>query len=673
MHDIQHTVLPLIEQFSSYAAFIAFASSFGETLIGVGWFLPGSTILLVMGVLAGQGYLNIATVMAFGILGAWLGDSGNFYLGKHYGVIFLRKPQLHFSGSLIKKAHIFLNSHGAKSVFFSRFIPGLKETVPFLAGSARMDRSKFLIWNFLGAIGWSFEFTGTGYLFSSSLSLAQTWMDRSAVVIATLVGIILILWILKRFLQTNIPVALLVFAGIRKGFVQSRPVLRFIARYPKTIAFVKQRFNHNRFTGFSLTVLVVSFGYVLVLFSGIIEDFLSRDSIVYVDHIIANLMFQWRTHGLIDFFTWVTYFGRGPVVAAVVLVVAILFLLHRRYDDLIAFFVSLSGSLIFLWLGKLAFHRPRPDIALYLESSYSFPSGHATIAVSLYGFLGYLLIHYGSTLRAKLNIFFATTVFILGIGFSRIYLGEHYFSDVYAGFLLGTLWVIIGVTVLKWMKYHSVFPYKKPVTYSKALSSFLVIVVSISVLVYLYIFPYRLAIHKPVLPATIQSLQHYFSQENNRFTRNLIGIQSRPIGIIVFGAINPCAVLKKKGWSKLPETKLTQPPLFWHTYDPLCRLSKKGDNNLYLLDIWKTNLYYRGSKIYIASSDALVGKQWDIIPLYLTDFSKARDYVVSDLVRVLAPLKIKTISLVPPAIRKHLNGREYFDDGKAVLVREKRR
>jgi len=673
MHDIQHTVLPLIEQFSSYAAFIAFASAFGETLIGVGWFLPGSTILLVMGVLAGQGYLNIATVMAFGILGAWLGDSFNYHLGKRYGLDLLQKPQLHLPASTIEKAHNFLNSYGAKSVFFSRFLPGLKETIPFLAGSAQMDRKKFVVWNFLGAIGWSFEFIGIGYLFSSSVSLAQALMERSAVVIFVLVGVILILWVFKRFLQANIPMILLVFAGMRDGFVQSRPVKNFIIHYPKTVSFIKKRFDHNRFTGFPLTILVFVFGYVLGLFGGIIEDFLSKDSIVYVDHIIANLMYQWRADGLIDFFTWVTYLGRGPVVVAVVLVVVILFLLYRRYNDLIAFFVSLSGSLIFLWLGKLAFHRPRPDIALYFEPTYSFPSGHATIAVSLYGFLGYLLIYYSSTLRAKLNIFFATTLLILGIGFSRIYLGEHYFSDVYAGFLLGTLWVIIGVTVLKWMKYHSIFPKKKPVAYSEAFSSVLVVVVSISVLVYLYIFPYRLAIHKPVLPVSIKSLQHYFSQENNRFTRNLIGIQSRPIGIIVSGAINPCVVLQKRGWSRLPETKLTQSPLFWHAHDPLCRLSKKSDSYLYLLDIWKTNMRYRNSQLYVIASDALIGKQWGIIPLYLTNFPKARDYVVNDLVHALAPVKIETISLAPPAIRKHFNTKEYFDDGKAVLVTEEKR
>ena len=673
MNNIQHTVLPLIEQFSSYAAFIAFFSAFGETLIGIGWFLPGSTILLIMGVLAGQGYLNIVTVMIFGILGAWLGDSVNYQLGKRYGLELLQKPQLHLPASTIEKAHAFLNSHGAKSVFFSRFLPGLKETVPFLAGSVQMDRRKFLIWNFLGAIGWSFEFIATGYLFSSSLALAQAWMDRSAIVIATLVGVIVILWLLKRFLQTNIPTALLVFAGIRKGFMQSRPVQRFIAKHPKIIAFISERFNHNRFTGFPLTLLVLSFGYVLILFGGIIEDFLSKDSIIYVDHIIANLMYQWRTDGLINFFTWITYLGREPVVATVILLVVILFLLYRRYNDLIAFFISISGSLIFLWLGKLAFHRPRPNIALYFEHTYSFPSGHATIAVSLYGFLGYLLIHYSPTLRTKLNIFFTTTILIFAIGFSRIYLGEHYLSDVYAGFLLGTLWVIIGITLFKWIKYRSIFTNKQPMQYSKAISSLLLVSVSISLLVYLYKFPYRYAIHKPVLPVAIKSLSHYFSDENNRFTRNLIGLQSRPISIIVSGKINPCRVFQKRGWHKMLKTKLTQPPIFWHAHEPLCRLSKKSNDSIYLTDIWQTNLHYNNTQLYVIASDALVGKQWDIIPLYSTNLPKARDYTLNDLIHTIAPVKVKTITLAPPAIRKHFNTKEYFDDGKAVVVIEKKR
>ncbi|HHD74987.1 MAG TPA: hypothetical protein ENL00_04110 [Nitratifractor sp.] len=79
MDYIQNTIIPLLQQYGSYSAIIAFLAAFGETLLGLGWLLPGSTILLVMGLLAGQVYLNISTVLIFGILGAWIGDSVNYY------------------------------------------------------------------------------------------------------------------------------------------------------------------------------------------------------------------------------------------------------------------------------------------------------------------------------------------------------------------------------------------------------------------------------------------------------------------------------------------------------------------------------------------------------------------------------------------------------------------
>lgn len=670
MHDIQHVILPFIEKFSSYDALIAFMSAFGETLIGLGWLLPGSTILLVMGVLAGQGYMDITVVMSFGILGAWLGDSTNYYLGKRYGTVLLHKPQLHIPESNIKKAHDFLNSYGAKSVFFSRFIPGLKETIPFLAGSAQMDRKKFVVWNFLGAIGWSIEFIGIGYLFSSSISLAQALMERSVVVISILVGFILILWILKRFLQANIPMILLIFAGMRDGLMQSRPVRNLINRYPETVSFIKKRFDHNHFTGFPLTVLVFAFVYVLILFGGIVEDFLTKDPIIYLDHIVANLMAQWRTPGLIHFFTWVTYLGREPVVVAVVLTISVIFVLYRLYDSLISFYTSLAGSIFFLWLGKLAFHRPRPEMALYFEPTFSFPSGHATIAVSLYGFIGYLLMRNASTIRAKLNIFFLTTVLIIGIGFSRIYLGEHYLSDVYAGFLLGTLWAILGVAVFKWMKYRSVFHDKTPHSHSLIFSSLLIVMMSVVMSLYLYTHPYRLAIHKQVSPIEIKVLKHYFMQQNNRFCRNLLGIKSLPISILIIGNKNPCTELIEKGWDKISKTKMVESPLFWHAQEPFCKLAQESGNRFYLLDIWKPNLLYHKKDIYLATTNALIGRKWGIIPMYLSNLSEVRSNIAKSVAQTLSHSKTSIVSLSPSAIRRYLSGEEYFDDGKIVLITE---
>ncbi len=675
MHDIQSTAIPLIEQFSGYAALIAFGSAFGETLIGLGMLLPGSTILLIMGVLAGQGYLNITTVLFFGILGAWLGDSVNYHLGKKYGTSLFQRPWLHIPPSTIDRAHTFLDSHGAKSILFSRFLPGLKETIPFIAGSAQMDRRKFLIWNLFGAIGWSFEFIGMGYLFSSSLSLAQTWMSRTAIIIAVLLGTGMILWVLKRFLQSNIPAILSIFKSMRDGFMQSPPLLRFAAKHPKIAIGISRRFDRTRFIGFPLTVLGLGFGYVLLLFGGIIEDFLTQDSIIYVDHITANLMAQWRTPELTWLLTWITYLGRELVVVAVILSATIILWVYRRYDALLSFAFVEGGALFFMWLSKLAFHRPRPDIALYFESTYSFPSGHATFAVALYGFIGYLLIQEISTLSNKLNTIFVTTILVLGIGLSRIYLGEHYLSDVYAGFLLGTLWVIVGITIFQWRAAHSVTSATPPKRLAKQhlqiVSAATLISLSVTFVGYNTAYPYPPARHTAPVSVTIQDPAHYFAQEENRYTRNLLGIQSRPINLLLSMQTNPCQILNQEGWHTLSKSNLFEPPLFWHADKPLCRLAQKSNGHTYLLSIWKPKLQYKAHTLYLGAADMIIGKQWNILSLYTQNISEARDHAAISIAKALKIPDTERIYLSEPSIRKHLNHHPYFSDGKAVWIKAK--
>ena len=82
---------------------------------------------------------------------------------------------------------------------------------------------------------------------------------------------------------------------------------------------------------------------------------------------------------------------------------------------------------------------------MYLEKSFSFPSGHATIAVAFYGFIIYFLIKNVKSWNRKINIFFTGFILIILIGFSRLYLGVHFVSDVWAGYLIGAIWLIIGI------------------------------------------------------------------------------------------------------------------------------------------------------------------------------------------------------------------------------------
>ncbi|PJA08773.1 PA-phosphatase, partial [Candidatus Falkowbacteria bacterium CG_4_10_14_0_2_um_filter_48_10] len=149
------SLLPAIEHFHMAGYWIALFAALFETTIGIGLFIPGSTIILFTGALAAKGYFDLGDLLWFAAIGAIIGDNINYFIGKKYGAKIFSK-----SFWLIKPAHFikgeeFFKKHGAKSVFIGRFIPSLKEIIPLIAGTFGMKRLSFMLWNILGAIGWT--------------------------------------------------------------------------------------------------------------------------------------------------------------------------------------------------------------------------------------------------------------------------------------------------------------------------------------------------------------------------------------------------------------------------------------------------------------------------------------------------------------------------------------
>ena len=114
----------------------------------------------------------------------------------------------------------------------------------------------------------------------------------------------------------------------------------------------------------------------------------------------------------------------------------------------------LASALINNILLKLIFKRERPIDMLVQEKGYSFPSGHSFVAVAFYGFLIYLIITSNWNKKVKIVSSLFLTVLILLIGISRIYLGVHYPSDVTAGFIGGTIYLIIFIEIIKGVVYE---------------------------------------------------------------------------------------------------------------------------------------------------------------------------------------------------------------------------
>ena len=446
-----HFLVPAVQHFHMLGYWIALAAAMAETVVGVGLFVPGSTIVLQMGALAAGGYFDLGDLIWFALIGAIAGDALNYYLGRRYGQRILTKGLWFIKAAHFKKGQAFLNSRGARSIMLARFIPSMKEIAPLAAGAVKMRPRNFFVWNILGAIGWSLLWILPGYFFAQSLGLASQWISRAGFLFIIIIVCAAIFYLLKYLIAKNAQawwrLVKSVWSSILTAVADNDEVKKFITTHPRLVNFINARWDNNYFQGRLLTLLIVAFAYLLGHLAGLVEDIIKSEAIVNLDQQVAGWLIHWRYHWLIKIFFLITQLGTWPVVTAILIAVIILLWLlpQRRY--IWPLLISLGGSIIFSTVGKFILQRPRPVGAAYAETSFSFPSSHAVLAVAFYGLLIYIWARQTKHWRQKVNIAFAGLALIILIGLSRLYLGVHYLSDVLAGYLLGALWLIIAISL----------------------------------------------------------------------------------------------------------------------------------------------------------------------------------------------------------------------------------
>jgi membrane-associated protein len=149
----------------SYAAI--FATIFSETGLVVAPFLPGESLLLTSGTLAGAEVLNVAVLAPLLFLAAFLGDVCNYLIGRWIGRHLLSKPRRYLRPEHIEQAHEFYERHGGMAIVFSRFLPIVRTLAPFVAGVARMELHRLMLYAAIAAALWVTAFFGAGYLFGN--------------------------------------------------------------------------------------------------------------------------------------------------------------------------------------------------------------------------------------------------------------------------------------------------------------------------------------------------------------------------------------------------------------------------------------------------------------------------------------------------------------------------
>jgi undecaprenyl-diphosphatase len=233
-------------------------------------------------------------------------------------------------------------------------------------------------------------------------------------------------------------------------------LLRRVAeRFPGLWSFLARRFSPEDYLGLHLTIGLLITLIGIQIFSTLSDIVIEQEGLIHFDQLLSVALHQQASPFEIALFRGVTALGGSYVTTTLGIGVGLLLFTYRRRLLAISWLIMVfGGGLVNLGL-KAIFQRPRPtfDAPILTEHGWSFPSGHAMGSLIIYGMLAYLLIIWLDHSWDKLIIVLAVTVILL-IGFSRIYLGVHYFSDVVAGFAAGLGWLAIGVSGIEIARRH---------------------------------------------------------------------------------------------------------------------------------------------------------------------------------------------------------------------------
>lgn len=179
----------LISTFGSWAVFVACAIVYVETGLLVGFFLPGDSLLFVIGVFLASPSAPMPLWLGCLLLSisAWLGDQTGYWIGRKLGpAVFNRPDTRFFSSKNVEATSRFFDRYGAKAIILAHFVPIMRTFVPVAAGVGKMDYRRFLKLNIIGVIGWGSGVTVLGY-FLGAIPFVQEhveWVTLAFIVIS---------------------------------------------------------------------------------------------------------------------------------------------------------------------------------------------------------------------------------------------------------------------------------------------------------------------------------------------------------------------------------------------------------------------------------------------------------------------------------------------------------
>lgn len=386
---------------------IIFLFSVIESLPLVGLVIPGGVIVIAAGFFVKLGILDFFPAIIIVSLGAFIGDTLAYFLGRHFGYGFLTRlgKYIFFKPIHFEKAKKVLQAHPRKAILGGRFHALTRCIIPFAAGSADIRPLLFLPFAALTAVLWAVVNILVGFIFGQGFQIAADYLG-------TIFFVALVLSVLVIYSY------------------------QFISRFTE-----KNKHIIQRYQVYPLVLNLISI-YAVAKIS---ESVLMGARIHRLDGVVNNFFATIRTSFLTDVFVAITAIATPTNLTVVGCALAIYFMYRRRWYFLTLLPASLFAGVISDSIMKKMIHVARPLFPLVPTADFSFPSGHATIAVIFFGLVIYFFKDsILSVVWRRIYIYSCALAAIL-ICVSRLYLNVHWLSDVLAGAALAVFWITFFV------------------------------------------------------------------------------------------------------------------------------------------------------------------------------------------------------------------------------------
>ncbi|HWP33379.1 MAG TPA: DedA family protein, partial [Solirubrobacterales bacterium] len=334
-HDeLQQLLEDISNTLGAWTYLLVGAFAFAETGAFVGLVVPGETVMLLGGAVAGQGAIDVYLLIAIAWFAAWAGDTTSFFVGRRLGRDFVIRhgPRFGVGRERFEKVEEYFSRHGGKTIFIGRFIGLVRALAPFIAGSSGMRYRAFVPYSILGTGIWAPAHILIGYFFSRSIDTAAKYAGRGALLLGTFIVLVVGTVILVRRFR---------LAENRRAAVRwmerhrlARWVVVLARRFSPQLRFLWDRVTPGGTFGLEFTSLMAVLAvaaFVLVAYTEIVSG---NAGPTPGDTTAADVVEALRVGWLVDLAKGVTVLGASFVVFPLAGLGAVLLAVRRRWAEL---------------------------------------------------------------------------------------------------------------------------------------------------------------------------------------------------------------------------------------------------------------------------------------------------------------------------------------------------